>query len=221
MMTRNILTDAEVIDYCDHHSGTVQQQPGRLNPYKMGVELFRNIEQRWDRGQFGKDWMDCADPRERRKWNTEAGLGKEKIFQVRATHNDVTFLDTFLTADFCREQGFFTKKYDPKAGEWVIDSREFAQVKKGMLQMLATRGTPRIYVVDANHNNRGELRLAHAHEGLDIQLEWAASTLENLAAIWGRPVHMETQLDGKPIHLAHDGTEISRSDRAETEADAS
>ena len=48
LMTRHILTDADMIDYCDHHSGTVQQQPGRLNPYKMGVELLRNIEQRWD-----------------------------------------------------------------------------------------------------------------------------------------------------------------------------
>jgi len=219
LMTRHILTDAEVIDYCDHHSGTVAQQPGRLNPYKMGVELYRNIEQRWDKGQFGKEWLECTDPRERRAWDTGAGLGKEKIFQVRCTHNDVTFLDAFLTAEFCREQGFFTTKYDPKAREWVIDSREFRDVKRGLLQMVAGRGTPRIYVVDGNHSNRGELRLAHQHQGMDIQLDWASVTLVNLVQIWGRPVHLDTLLDGKFMRLSCDGQQLTRHDRSDTELD--
>jgi stage V sporulation protein R len=56
MMTRNLLEASEVIDYADHHSGTVYTQPGGLNPYKLGLELFRNIEERWDRGQFGGEW---------------------------------------------------------------------------------------------------------------------------------------------------------------------
>ncbi len=220
LMTRHILEDSEVIDYCDHHSGTVAQQPGRLNPYKMGVELYRNIEERWDKGQFGKEWLDCTDPRERRKWDTKAGLGKEKIFQVRRTHNDVTFLDTFLTAEFCREQGFFTTKYDPKAREWVIDSREFNDVKHGLLQMVAGRGTPRIYVVDGNHANRGELRLAHQHQDMDIQLDWASVTMANLVQIWQRPVHLDTLVDGKFMRLSCDGEQITRQTREETELDA-
>ena len=53
MMTTRILDDSEVIDYADHHSGTVATQPGKLNPYKLGIELFREIERRWDAGQFG------------------------------------------------------------------------------------------------------------------------------------------------------------------------
>ena len=210
LMTKHILTDAEVIDYADHHSGTVAQRPGSLNPYKLGVELYRHIERRWDRGQFGKEWIDCTDPRVRKTWDTGAGLGAEKIFEVRRTHNDITFLDTFLTPEFCREQGFFTTTFDKKAGEWVVDSREFVDIKRQLLQMLASRGTPRIYVHDANAYNRGELLLSHEHEGLDIQLDWASVTLGNLAAIWGRPVHLETLLEGKPIRISHDGTEITR-----------
>ncbi len=213
IMTKHILTDAEVIDYADHHAGTVAQRPGQLNPYKLGVELFRHIERRWDRGQFGKDWLDCDDPRERKAWDTGAMLGREKIFEVRRTHNDITFLDSFLTPEFCREQGFFTTKFDEKAGEWVVDSREFADIKKQLLQMLASRGTPRIYVYDANAYNRGELLLTHEHEGLDIQLDWAGITLGNLAALWGRPVHLDTQVDGKPIRLTHDGTEVRQEER--------
>ena len=215
MMTQDILNDGEVIDYADHHSGTVHMRPGQLNPYKLGVELYRDIEERWDRGQFGKDWIDNDDPEIKRRWNTGAGLGKEKLFEVRRTHNDVTFVDTFLTPDFCRKQGFFTTTRDPKSGEWVIDSHEFGDIKRQLLQMLATKGTPRVAIIDANVGNRAELRLAHDHEGLDIQLDWASLVLGNLAAIWGRPVHLDTLVDGKPVTLTHDGTDAKRVPRKE------
>jgi stage V sporulation protein R len=210
IMTKHILTDAEVIDYADHHSGTVAQRPGNLNPYKLGVELYRHIERRWDRGQFGKEWLDCTDPRVRKVWDTGAMQGRDKLFDVRRTHNDITFLDEFLTPEFCREQGFFTTKFDAKSEEWQVDSREFADVKKQLLQMLASRGTPRVYVKDANAFNRGELLLWHEHEGLDIQLDWANITLQNLVSLWGRPVHLETLLDGKGIRITHDGTAVTR-----------
>jgi len=223
MMTQDILGDDEVVDYCDHHSGTVLQRPGQLNPYKMGVELFRHIEMRWNKGRFGQDWLDCKSEEERRRWdrgqhatspeNGAAGgdsAGRRKVFEVRRTHNDVTFLDTFLTADFCREQGFFTTKKDPRTGRWVIDSREFAAVKRQLLSHLASRGTPRVYVVDGNHLGRMELRLQHRHDGLDIQLEWAERVLGNLATIWQRPVHLETQIDGAAAVLSHNGAALSR-----------
>jgi len=212
MMTNDILLDSEVIDYADHHSGTLHMRPGSLNPYKLGMELFRHIEERWDRGQHGKEFWE-SDPKTRRNWNNEAMEGRAKIFEVRRTHNDVTFLDSFLTADFCRQQGFFTTKWDPKSRQWVIDSREFRAVKNQLLTMLSLRGTPVIRVVDANAFNRGELRLVHEHEGLDIQLDWASVTMGNLAKIWGRTVHLDTLLDKRPIRLSHDGVEIKREQR--------
>ena len=208
IMTRHVLTDAEVIDYADHHSGTVHQAPGQLNPYKMGVELFRYIEERWDKGRFGKDWLACDSIDERRGWDTGAGQGCDKIFEVRRTHNDVTFLDNFLTEDFCRDQGFFTTRYDLRSRMWVIDSREFKAIKKQMLSSLASRGNPRVYVVDANHGNRGELRLLHQHDGLDVKVEWADRVLGNMAMLWNRAVVLQTQLEERPVILRHDGTEL-------------
>ena len=46
IMTRHGLTDADVIDYADHHSGTMATSPQRLNPDKLGVELIKDIEER-------------------------------------------------------------------------------------------------------------------------------------------------------------------------------
>ena len=205
LMTEEILDDSEVIDYADHHSGTVVMRPGQINPYKIGLELFRDIERRWNRGQFGKDWHECTDAAEKRDWFRETKLGKDKIFEVRKTHNDVTFLDTFLTEDFCKRAGLFTYEYDKKSGEYLVDSREFADVKEKLLFMIGSRGQPRVQVTDGNHANRGELELTHEHEGVDIQLEWAQQALGNLAKLWGRPVHLKTNVEEKPAVLHHDG----------------
>lgn len=216
LMTQHILSDAEIVDFADHNAGTMAMQPGQLNPYKLGVELWRHIERRWDKGQFGKEWMECDDPARRAAWDTGAMQGREKIFQVRRTHNDITFIDEFLTPEFCEEQGFFTTTYDKRAERWVVDSSQFHDVKNQLLEMLATRGTPRVFIVDGNAHNRQELRLEHTHEGLDIQLEWAAQVLGNLARVWSRPVHLDTVVDGKAITLTHDGDELDQVDRKET-----
>ena len=209
MMTQNILTDAELIDYADHHSGTVAMRPGTLNPYKLGIELFRDIEERWDKGRFGRDFADCQSPDERVRWDTGAGLGREKIFEVRRTHNDVTFIDTFLTEDFVRRTGLFAYEYDKKSRQFVIDGRSLAAVKQKLLFMVGNRGNPRIEVTNGNHANRGELELTHRHEGVDIQLDLARTTLRNLARLWGRPVHLLTQIDEKDTHISHDGETLT------------
>src|SRR5512138_1513471 len=54
ILTEKALSAAEIIDYADANSGVLATSPGRLNPYKLGVELYRNIEERWNKGQFGK-----------------------------------------------------------------------------------------------------------------------------------------------------------------------
>src|SRR5690606_35656695 len=51
IMTRQGLQPADVINYADHHSGTMASSPTRLNPYKIGIELLRDIEDRWNRGR--------------------------------------------------------------------------------------------------------------------------------------------------------------------------
>jgi len=205
MMTQDLLTDAELIDYADNHSGTTATRPGQLNPYKLGIELFRDIEDRWNKGQFGREWAQCDDWQAREEWDTGAGLGRQKIFEVRRTHNDVTFIDTFLTEDFVRKQGLFSYEYDRRSKRFLVNSREFQAVKQKILGMLSSRGTPRITVTDGNHANRGELELTHVHEGMDIQLDWASVTMGNLVRLWGRPVHLISQVDGRRVVLHHDG----------------
>lgn len=207
IMTRQGLRAAEVVNYADHHSGTLATSPGRLNPYKLGIELFRDIEERWNTGRFGKEYDDCDDLGRKRAWDTGVGLGREKIFEVRKIHNDLTFIDEFLTLDFCRRHKLFSFGYNQESNAYEIESREFPRIKERLLFSLTNRGRPLITVRDANYKNRGELYLEHDYNGVELQLDYARDTLVNLEKLWRRPVHIETCLEDKQTVLSFDGAE--------------
>ncbi|MEZ4864055.1 MAG: SpoVR family protein [Caldilineaceae bacterium] len=208
IMTRFALKDSELIDYADHHSGTLATSPGRLNPYKLGIELFRHIEDRWNRGAFGPEYEECESAKERANWDKQLGLGREKIFEVRKIYNDVGFIDTFLTRDFAEEQRLFTYRFNQHMNAYEIESRDFEEIKQQLLFNLTNFGEPIIEVTDANYQNRGELYLKHAWEGIDLRIDYAQATLENLQALWGRPVHIETMLADKgAARFSFDGSE--------------
>lgn len=207
LMTERLLDANEVVDYADHHSGTVATHPGSLNPYKLGLELFRDIEERWNKGRHGPEWEQCDDFDAKRRWDTGAMRGREKIFEVRRHYNDVTFIDEFLTPDFVRRHGLFTYEYDRRLGQYVITDRDFHAVKEKLLFMMTNFGQPWIEVVDGNFLNRGELLLVHRYEGVPLKLDRARETLENLQRLWRRPVHLETYVDDEPVVLSYDGVE--------------
>ena len=209
MMAEKILTDADIIDYADHHSATVATSTGRLNPYKLGVELFRDIKDRWDKGKFGKEFEECDNLKSRMNWDMHLGLGIEKIFEVRKLYNDVTFIDTFLTEDFVREQKMFTYEFDNRDKAYKIDSREFDKIKKKLLTSLTNLGQPAIEIENANYENRGELYLFHRFDGVELQYKYAQETLENLHKIWTRPVLLESTFNGNPGVLSFDGEDFN------------
>ena len=207
IMTTRTLSPSEVVDYADHHSGTMATQPGRLNPYKLGIELFRDIEERWNKGQFGAAYEDCESHEERLRWDKHLGLGRKKIFEVRKIHNDVTFVDTFLTPDFCRRHHMFSYRHNDQNETYEIESREFKKIKERLLFGLTNFGQPIIRVKDGNHRNRGELYLHHDHFGVDLKLDHAQDTLRHLHRLWTRPVHIETSVDARTTLLSFDGSD--------------
>jgi stage V sporulation protein R len=208
IMTKKALKDGELIDFADHHSGVVATHPGRLNPYKLGLELLRDVEERWNKGQFGKEYDECEDIAEKRSWDKQLGLGRDKLFEIRRMYNDVTFIDAFLTPEFCMEQKMFSFRYNRDTDLYEIASREFKEIKEKLLFRLTNFGQPFIYVEDGNYNNRGELYLRHRHEGVDLKIDYARDTLRNLQKLWSRPVHIETVVDDKKRLISFDGKDF-------------
>ena len=195
IMIQKAMTPDELIDYAEHHSGVVATQGGRLNPYKLGFELFCDVEDRWNRGAFGPAYEACTNWQARREWDKKLGLGRQKVFEVRRVYNDVGFIDEFLTEDFAREQKLFTFAYNEDEEQYEIASRKFQDIKRGLLFQLTNFGQPVIEVVDGNYENRGELYLVHRHEGVDLDVPFAEDNLQNLYKVWGRPVHIETWVE--------------------------
>ena len=210
IMTQKVLDAVEIVDYAQHHSGTVADHPGQLNPYRIGYLIYKDIEARWNKGQFGKDYEECDDLVLKKNWDKQLNLGMEKIFEVRKLYNDVNFIDTFLTDEFCREHNLFSFAYNSKNERYEMESRDFSIIKNRLLQNLTNMGQPIISIVDANYKNRGELYLMHQFENTEIDMKYAHDTLQNLNSIWTRPVHLQTVLDDKPMIISFDGKDFNQ-----------
>lgn len=186
-MTNHLACDSDIVDYCDSQSRAVATGNG-LNPYRLGLALFRDIEDRWNKGKFGPEWDQCDDIVQKKEWDKKLGLGKEKIFQVRSTHNDLTFIDDFLTPEFCVEEGLFS--YENASNSAISNS--FKKIKDKLLIMLANGGSPVIQIENANYENRGELFLVHEFAERELDMQKANDTLKNIYKMWTRPIHLKT-----------------------------
>lgn len=207
IMTGYACDASEIIDYSDRNASVMGGGGKNLNPYKLGVELYRNIEERWNKGRFGKEWEDCTNLEDRLHWDRQLGLGRKKIFEVRALYTDVMFIDEFLTPEFVMEHKLFTYAWSNRNDRFEIDTREFKAIKEKLLFQMTNFGNPFIYVEDGNFENRGELLLRHEHQGVDLDQEKGKETLKNLYRVWRRPCSLATQFDGRPTLLRYDGKE--------------
>ncbi len=193
IMTEKLARDQDIVDYADHHAGVLGTSPGRINPYKLGIELFRDIEDRWDTGRFGKEYEECDDFEQKRRWDKNLGLGKQKIFEVRKIYNDIGFIDEFFTQEFCDEYKFFLYRLNAATGFYEVASRDADAVRRELLRRLTNFGRPSVLVTDGNYDNKGELLLLHQHDGIGLDMPYAHDTLKNVYAIWQRSVLLETR----------------------------
>ncbi len=165
LMTGTLLRDAEVVDYAVQHAGAMGGDDGPMNPYKLGIELYRHVLQRH---------------------GGAAGGGLGKLFEVRAVHNDLTFVDNFLDEDFCRDHGLGSTP------------SECAAARESLLAQLTNGGQPVLRRVDGGGR---ELELMHVWSGAELQMDQAEETLRNLYRLWQAPVRLATRLENRALLL--------------------
>jgi len=212
LMTHHFCDASEIVQYCDQHSGVVHMPPGGFNPYKIGIELWKDIEERWNTGRHGAAWERLEGVGAQGRHDDGSMKGREKMFEVRRIYNDVSFIDEFMTEEFMERHRMYQTRRDPATGEVRVASRDFGRVKQTLLHHLTNRGEPFVYVVDANYMNRGELYLAHQWTGLEVEAAKAAEVLRNVRLIWGRPVHLQMRMrdDMFLLSCAEPGSEVKR-----------
>jgi stage V sporulation protein R len=212
IMTNLDLTPEEHIEFRKLHSSVLS--PGSrmsINPYYVGYNIFRDIEQRWngegDTELPEEDWRG-----ERLKRPT--GEGMKKIFEVRRDEADTSFLRKYLSQSLVSQLDMYTYKKEEVNGEemWVVQETDWRKVRDSLLDSMTNFGIPMIYVEDADYDRHGELLLAHAYDGKPLDSDYAARTLKYLHSLWKRPVHLRTQRDDLTILFTHDGEEFTETE---------
>ena len=124
--------------------------------------------------------------------DVDRGVGWDRMREVRESHNDVTFVDAFLTEEFVRDNHYFTYEFARSSGDYRVTSAEYEDVKRKLLLRFTNFGKPTVNVYDGNFDNRGELLLGHEYNGVTLDVEQAKGVLERVYELWGRPVNLAT-----------------------------
>jgi stage V sporulation protein R len=137
--------------------------------------------------------------------DVDVTTGWDRMREIRESHNDVTFIDEFLTDEFVEANDYFTYEYSHATGEYRAASVDPADVKQKLLLQFTNFGKPTIVVEDGNYQNRNELLLAHQYNGVMLDVPQAKRVLERVFELWGRPVNLKTivkQLDDHDVEVA-------------------
>jgi stage V sporulation protein R len=162
-----------------------QSELERISRYLFDTERYDSVEEA------------IADVDRTTGWN--------RMLEVRESHNDVTFIDEFLTDEFVDDNDYFTYEYTHTTGDFRATSTEAEDVKKKLMLQFTNFGKPTIAVHDGNFRNRNELLLAHHYNGVQLDLREAKQTLERVFELWGRPVALKTivkEIDEHDIEVA-------------------
>jgi len=188
------LNDSDHLEFAELHSGVVSPHKGQLNPYYLGYKVFEDIERRWDN----------PTEEDRKVFGREPGGGRAKIFEVREMENDVSFLRNYLTEELCTELDLFVfELIDEEA--WTITDKRWEKVRDQLVANMTNFGFPYIEVTDGDYNGNRELYLRHSYEGTELDTRYARKTLEHVYSLWGRPVHLETIIDGEAAVMRFNG----------------
>ena len=88
MMEMGVCEEKEIIDCADHTAGTL----GGF-PYKMGYEIFRDIEYRWNTARHDKIWEECDISQIKENWDEFVIF---KLFHDETNGNYDKILDKWI-----------------------------------------------------------------------------------------------------------------------------
>jgi len=183
------------LEFIVRHNQVVRPIPGQINPYYLGFKTWEDIYRRHTN----------PTPEEIKRDGPPGKNGEAKLFEVRETERDSSFLRRFLTEELMREMDLY--KYEARGDDLVVDKvsdeEGWREVKETLIRNVGASSIPVIKVEDADFGQNRTLYLKHSHDGRDLQLEYGEKTLAYVARLWGREVVLETTLQGKRSLLCY------------------
>jgi len=203
---KNILNSLELpqelqLEFIVRHNQVVRPIRSGLNAYHVGLLIWEDIRRRYDE----------PTREEEEDLDGSGCTGTEKIFEVRESDRDSSFLRRHLTEKLVRELNLFEyeTRQDQKIVKNTADKEGWRSVKETLLRNVGMGSLPVIKVEDADFGHNHTLYLLHYHDGRDLQLEYAEKTLGHVNRLWQSEVVLETNLEGKRYLLICNDREFS------------
>ncbi|HSR09931.1 MAG TPA: SpoVR family protein [Thermodesulfobacteriota bacterium] len=212
LFQEGLLTEEDHGNFNLYNARVLAEAPNTLNPYLVGIRMFEDIEERWDKGRFGREWEESSDPDKEKNWDLKLGQGRAKIMDIRRSYSDRFFVEHFLTGKLIHKLQLYLFEGRPEGNEvkYVVTDDEWRRVKDLLVKYLSTYAIPLIYVEDGDYKGQRELYLRHAYDGIELDREYREKTIEHVHYLWDRPVHLETLIDGDKVVFTYDGYRHSR-----------
>jgi stage V sporulation protein R len=182
------------LEFIVRHNQVVRPFHHDLNPYHIGIALWRDILCR--SGHLDSEDTISAEI-------LGKGGSTDILFEVRESDRDSSFIRRHLTERLIGELDLF--EYETRGDQKVVRSianhEGWTGIKEALLKNVGMNSVPVIKVEDADFGHNHTLYLVHDHDGRDLQLEYAEKTLGYLSRLWHGEVVLETVLDEKKYML--------------------
>ncbi|HZH61449.1 MAG TPA: SpoVR family protein [Metabacillus sp.] len=191
------LTSDEAVEFAKLNAGVVQPSKTSINPYYLGLKIFEDIEERYNN-----------PTEEMKRFGAKPGSGREKMFEVREVESDISFIRNYLTKDLVMREDMYL--FQKQGRDYKIVDKGWESVRDQLVSMRVNGGFPYITVNDGDYLKNNELYLKHWYEDIELDLKYLEKVLPYIYQLWGRPVHMESVLEGKNVLFSYDGKSVSR-----------
>jgi stage V sporulation protein R len=191
------LTSHETIEFAKLNAGVVQPSKTSINPYYLGLQIFKDIEERYNNPD-----------EELVRQGVKPGSGREKMFEVRELESDMSFIRNYLTKNLAEREDMYL--FQKQGKEYKIVDKQWEQVRDQLVGMRVNGGFPYITVNEGDYMKNGELYLVHNYEDIELDVKYLEKVLPYIHYLWGRPVHMETKIEQKTVLFTFDGKTVHR-----------
>lgn len=189
------LTSDETIEFAKLNANVVQPSSTQLNPYYLGLKIFESIEKRYDH-----------PTEEMKKRGVKPYSGRQKMFEVREMDSDQSFIRNYLTKELTEEEDLYL--FQKEGTEYRISSKEFEAIRDQIISSRVNGGFPYLVVNDGDYLRNGELYLEHRFEGVELDIAYLEKVLPYIYKLWGRAVHLETEVNEKQMLYSYDGQKV-------------
>ncbi|WP_062512805.1 SpoVR family protein [Halobacillus sp. KGW1] len=191
------LTSDEAIEFAKLNASVVQPSKTQLNPYYLGLKIFEDIEERYNNPTA-----------EMRKHGIEPGSGREKMYEVREIESDQSFIRNYLTKELVRQEDLYL--FQKQGQKYKITDKDHESIRDQLVTMRVNGGFPYLTVQDGDYMKSGELYIKHHFEEVELDVGYLEKTLPYIHQLWGRPVHMETLIEGRDVVFSYGGKKIQK-----------